>query len=858
MKETKIYADEFCTTFASTTEMLEFLAERAKQSKWIRKPTRMLKLVPLEKEAETIEEACEKELEGIVEDTEKNTQLVLKVNKDFYPVRDCAIHTILKRAGINGTGLKKLEKATYAKVVNYCLQVAKGDALIKVADGKVSAVHGGDDHDYCVLDMQTIFNMTSDYLKAHFKGSTYLEGSGSFDHSIVSAMWTLGGNQELLDTYHQALEDHGIEDKSLAPKTAERIVNRFGLDTLEVMEKYPQELLKIQGISQKKLDRIVDSFGKNKVFRELMTFLSPFHVTPKKANMILQKFRDQSVEIIRKQPYILCSVKGFGFLTVDAIARQCCAATNDPMRISGCVSYVLREAMKQNGHLYLEQEILVKDALKVLNKEPDLQPVTETEILKVLYRLVMQDSIVVEENRVYITKQHQEEEDTASMIARKLHERIPALTIEKELEEAQEDLNITLSEQQKEAVRMVFANPICIITGGPGTGKTTVLKVILYIYQKKCGNEVKLMAPTGRAARRMAESTGNGDATTMHMALGLFGDGDYEALTDKLSADFINADEVSMVDMHLAYEFFYKIKAGARVLLVGDVHQLPSVGAGDVFRQLILCGKIPVTVLNLVYRQGKDSNIPINAQLINEGKTNLQWGDDFQMVECSGADAAAQIVKNIYLKEIQMYGMEQVQILSPYKVRSAAGVLELNRSLQDEVNPPVSGKRELHLGGEMFREGDRILQNKNTEFASNGDLGTLVQIAEDEDNNPLVQIVFTDGRRVKYEAEQVEMIEHANAITIHKSQGSECQVVIIPWLKAFYPMLKRNIFYTGITRAKQRVYIVGEWKAVCQAIHTDDTGTRKTMLAVKIQQYCEWYQRQENRRIPATICNRAV
>lgn len=589
--------------------------------------------------------------------------------------------------------------------------------------------------------------------------------------------------------------------KGIGPKTAERIVNRFGLDTLEVMEKYPQELLKIQGISQKKLDRIVDSFGKNKVFRELMTFLSPFHVTPKKANMILQKFRDQSVEIIRKQPYILCSVKGFGFLTVDAIARQCCAATNDPMRISGCVSYVLREAMKQNGHLYLEQEILVKDALKVLNKELNLQPVTETEILKVLYRLVMQDSIVVEENRVYITQQHQEEEDTASMIARKLHERIPVLTIEKELEEAQEDLNITLSEQQKEAVRMVFANPISIITGGPGTGKTTVLKIILYIYQKKCGNEVKLMAPTGRAARRMAESTGSGDATTMHMALGLFGDGDYESLIDELSADFINVDEVSMVDMHLAYEFFYKVKAGARVLLVGDVHQLPSVGAGDVFRQLILCGKIPVTVLNLVYRQGKDSNIPINAQLINEGKTNLQWGDDFQMVECSGADAAAQIVKNIYLKEIQMYGMEQVQILSPYKVRSAAGVLELNRSLQDEVNPPVSGKRELHLGGEIFREGDRILQNKNTEFASNGDLGTLVQIAEDEDNNPLVQIVFTDGRRVKYEAEQVEMIEHANAITIHKSQGSECQVVIIPWLKAFYPMLKRNIFYTGITRA---------------------------------------------------------
>ena len=439
--------------------------------------------------------------------------------------------------------------------------------------------------------------------------------------------------------------------------------------------KYPQELLKIQGISQKKLDRIVDSFGKNKVFRELMTFLSPFHVTPKKANMILQKFRDQSVEIIRKQPYILCSVKGFGFLTVDAIARQCCAATNDPMRISGCVSYVLREAMKQNGHLYLEQEILVKDALKVLNKELNLQPVTETEILKVLYRLVMQDSIVVEENRVYITKQHQEEEDTASMIARKLHEQIPVLTIEKELEEAQEDLNITLSEQQKEAVRMVFANPISIITGGPGTGKTTVLKIILYIYQKKCGNEVKLMAPTGRAARRMAESTGSGDATTMHMALGLFGDGDYEALIDELSADFINVDEVSMVDMHLAYEFFYKVKAGARVLFGRRCPPASFCRSRRCVPAAYFVREIPVTVLNLVYRQGKDSNIPINAQLINEGKTNLQWGDDFQMVECSGADAAAQIVKNIYLKEIQMYGMEQVQILSPYKVEKCSRCL---------------------------------------------------------------------------------------------------------------------------------------------------------------------------------------
>ena len=217
MNETRIYADAFETTFANTKEMLEFLAERAKASRWIRKPTRMLRLGPLEKEAETIEKACTKQLEGIVEDTEKNTQLVLKINGEVYPVRDCAMHTILKRAGVSGTGLRKLEKATYAKVINYCLKVARGDALIKIADGKVSAVHGGDEHDYCVLDMEAVFSMTCDYLKAHFSGSAYLEGSGTYDHSIASAMWTLEGNQELLDTYRQALKDHDLEDKALAP-----------------------------------------------------------------------------------------------------------------------------------------------------------------------------------------------------------------------------------------------------------------------------------------------------------------------------------------------------------------------------------------------------------------------------------------------------------------------------------------------------------------------------------------------------------------------------------------------------------------------------------------------------------------
>lgn len=356
--------------------------------------------------------------------------------------------------------------------------------------------------------------------------------------------------------------------KGVGPKMAERIVNQFGLNTLEIMEKTPEKLLKVRGISKKKLDGIMESFGKNQVFRELMTFLAPFHVTPKKVNMILKQYQDRSMEIIRKQPYALFHVKGFGFLTVDAIARQCGASPNDPMRISGCISYVLNEEMRQNGHLYLKQDALIKSVLNLLNEDQTLDQITESEINGVLYRLAVQHSIVVDDDRIYRVTQYEEERRTAMMIAKRLMKQIPAESIEKELEEAQKVLGITLSDCQKEAVRMVFRSPISIITGGPGTGKTTVLKVILYIHKEKYKTEVQLMAPTGRAARRMAESTGHEESSTMHMALGLYGDDEYEPMLEELSAEFVNVDEFSMVDMHLAYEFFSKVR-GIRMAYYG-------------------------------------------------------------------------------------------------------------------------------------------------------------------------------------------------------------------------------------------------------------------------------------------------
>lgn len=237
--------------------------------------------------------------------------------------------------------------------------------------------------------------------------------------------------------------------KGVGPKMAERIVDQFGLNTLEIMEKTPEKLLKVRGISKKKLDGIMESFGKNQVFRELMTFLAPFHVTPKKVNMILKQYQDRSMEIIRKQPYALFHVKGFGFLTVDAIARQCGASPNDPMRISGCISYVLNEEMRQNGHLYLKQDALIKSVLNLLNEDQTLDQITESEINGVLYRLAVQHSIVVDDDRIYRVTQYEEERRTAMMIAKRLMKQIPSESIEKELEEAQKVLGITLSDCQK-------------------------------------------------------------------------------------------------------------------------------------------------------------------------------------------------------------------------------------------------------------------------------------------------------------------------------------------------------------------------------------------------------------------------
>ncbi|MDD2980770.1 MAG: ATP-dependent RecD-like DNA helicase [Hespellia sp.] len=626
--------------------------------------------------------------------------------------------------------------------------------------------------------------------------------------------------------------------KGIGPKTAETIFSYFGMETLEVMEKDPQQLLKVRGINERKLQEIVDAFGKNKTFRELMTFLAPYKVSPKKVQKILLEFGSEAPDIIRHRPYRLCAVKGFGFLTVDQIARQYGASLQDPMRISGCIAYVLKETSKE-GHLYLEQDILASKVLETLNQNLPQPAVGERQVQDILYRLVMQKSIVVEQNRIYETSFYDKESQTADMVVDHLLDQMPSYDIEALLQKAQQELGIELSETQCQAVRMVFLHPISIITGGPGTGKTTVLKVILYVYKHLETNEVQLMAPTGRAARRMVESTGEENASTMHMALGLVGNAESYTEFEYLDAKFFNLDECSMIDMNLGYEFFRHLPLGVRMVLIGDVDQLPSVGAGDVFRQLIKSGLIPVVTLNLVYRQGIESRIPKNAKRIKENVAKLDYGDDFEFLEAKGAEETARIVRRVYARELQQYDVDSVQVLTPYRVRGAASVNSLNDTLREIVNPQISGMTEMTIQGNVFRPGDKVLQNKNTELVSNGDIGCIQNFYLDEEGEGKAGLLFSENRQVTYGEEQMENVELAYATTVHKSQGSEYPVVILPWIRGFYGMLKRNILYTAITRAKVKLIIVGEKAALYQAIHTDDSGKRNTALAEKI---CSRYQ----------------
>lgn len=631
--------------------------------------------------------------------------------------------------------------------------------------------------------------------------------------------------------------------KGIGEKTAAAIVQRFGLDTLDILEEEPERLLEIKGISEDRLKEIKESYVESRMFRDLMTLLSPYKVTPAAAQKIYQHFGIGCLDILQKSPYRLCEISGFGFKRVDAIVQKNGGSLDDPMRIQGALLYTLEDSKNKNGHLFMAREDLITEAHELLNEKiPLIQlRVTIDKVEEQYQKMVLHGDMVAAKGNVYLPRVFELEDETARKIATILTEHPPEEPIGTVLGQVKQQLGIRLSAKQEQAVRMAFRYNLSIITGGPGTGKTTVLKTILTVYQKlhKDG-KVLLTAPTGRASRRMAESTDFQDAKTLHSALRIGNEELEEQLQREqylLDADLIIVDETSMVDQWLAKQFFSRVYPGTKIVLVGDADQLPSVGAGSVFRELVNCGLIPVTVLDEIFRQAKDSRIAYNAKYINESRTDLLYGDDFSFVRCKTQDEAAELIESIYLREVAKDGVERVQILSPFRSEGAASAQRLNEVIREKVNPADGKAAEVKIGTQVFRVNDRVMQTKNKGSVSNGDVGFIRAIEPSASNGTVIHIEFSENRMVKYNAEDMGSIEFAYAATVHKAMGSEYDTIIMPILKAHTILLDRNLVYTAVTRAKRKVILVGQKDVLFMAIHRYKVRQRNTNLGERIGLY---------------------
>lgn len=642
--------------------------------------------------------------------------------------------------------------------------------------------------------------------------------------------------------------------KGIGEKTADLIVDKFGADALSVLENEPERLLEIRGITAEKLEDIKSSYTESRCLRDLMILLSPFNITPATATKIYEYFGSKSVDILRDNPFKLCQISGFGFKRVDAIYRKNNQVLNSPQRIHGAVYETLNTQRNENGHLYLETEYLMKMVFQLLN-EKIIQPqarVKSEEIAAVLESMILKGEVVSNNGRIYQVLCFVQEDETALKIAKMIAVPPEKINIDTAMEEIRKNLGIALSQKQSEAVYMAFRSNLSIITGSPGTGKTTVLRAIIEVHKILYPKgKIMLAAPTGRASRRMAESTGQNDAKTLHSLLGLLYDSNSveDDKKEPLDADMIIIDESSMIDMWLAQQLFLRIKPGTRVILVGDADQLQSVGAGDVFRELIHCGKIPVTILNEIFRQKKGSLIAYNAKSINEDSTNLYYGDDFVFIKCKTQEEAADIICRAFCEQVEKHGIENVQILSPFRSEGLTAVEQMNKVIREMVNPLNENIPDLKIGSRYFRENDKVMQTKNNSKASNGDIGFIRKIAHDKNNEIKVTIEFSENRSVEYNLDDMSNIELAYAATIHKAQGSEFDIVILPVIRSHAIMLRRNLIYTAITRAKSRVILVGQKGMLFMAIHKNDTGQRNTMLGERIVKYLNALAAYEQKKI---------
>lgn len=620
--------------------------------------------------------------------------------------------------------------------------------------------------------------------------------------------------------------------KGIGPKTAEKIYELFGLKTLEVLDREPEKLLAVSGISKTKLKKIYDSYLTSRGARDIIAYLAPHGVTPNRAVKLYRQYGKETMDIVRNHPYRLCELVGIGFKTADRIAISMGIDPRSAERVDEGLIFTLTDA-EQKGHLCMEKHSFITETLKLL----DTDGLTEEMLAIRASRLLESGRLVSYEGQVYREATARTEQNLAwsiwSMLTAPPPKSVSDIAAEIQAEEVRQGLQ--LADEQRRAVMTALTSKLCVITGGPGTGKTMIQRFMLNIYRRRnCSGQIMCCAPTGRAARRMEQSTGF-PAMTLHKALGLLaGEDDACSEPQMLDADLVVVDEVSMMDIYLANHLFQAVPRGSQLVLVGDADQLPSVGPGAVLSELIACGVVPVVRLDRIFRQSHGSRIAANAKCIRHGNLSLEYGDDFQFFDSGDMEDSAQLIERLYVQEVTQNGLDNVALLSPYRQKTETGVNALNDRLQSIVNPPDGKKPEVLYRNRIYRMGDKVMQTKNCEDVSNGDIGYITSITTD-DSDSMLTVDFGDGRVAEYDKSDLELLDLAYASTIHKSQGSEYKSVIINLQCAHAVMLVRPLIYTAITRAKERVIIVGERRALCIAIKRIDTERRGTKLAARIR-----------------------
>ena len=639
--------------------------------------------------------------------------------------------------------------------------------------------------------------------------------------------------------------------KGIGPAMARLIVDRFGMDTLQIMQNEPERLLEVSGIGRKKLAMIIESFNENRSMRDILMALAPYGITVNQAYRMYKTYGDLALAKVQENPYqLIDDIDGIGFMTADAIAQRVAGfETNSAARLFAGIKYSLQDARTEYGHTYLPYDKLIIKASGLLSVDQEL---LSDAVDAMIAEGTLIEQFVGEQRGIFQPFVARME----SAIANKLIQlsEPPAANPFWDVAQYEKELGLTLSESQRTAVTRALDAGVMIITGGPGTGKTTIIRCITHAFAGM-GMTFALAAPTGRAAKRMTEATGS-DAKTIHRLLEYNPQEGFVRNKDNpLVYDLVIVDEMSMVDVPLMHALLNALPRGTRLLMVGDADQLPPVGCGDVLRDCMDSGRLPVIRLTEIFRQAAQSRIITNAHRINQGQMPILSSEDSDFIfeEILPPERILERVRDLCLKECVRLGTSEplmdVQVLAPMK-KGMLGVENLNRVLQATLNPAAEDKPEHIFGETIFRQGDKIMQIKNDYKVTwyrqeknglmqegtgvfNGDLGTLYRL---DNLNRTLHVLFDDGRLAEYTFTQSDELDLAYCISIHKSQGSEFPTVLLPLAGGPAMLLNRNLLYTAVTRAKAMVYCLGHKDIVARMVRTVQSRRRYTSLSIRLQE----------------------